>query len=143
LFISQDNQRQRNKDDKGWRRGITGSDFSHVDVLPHLTKKVVEYINDQAKKSKPFFLHYALPAPHTPILPITEFLGKSNTNFYGDFVLQVDDVVGQVMMALERNGIRGNTLLIFTSDNGCSPKANFKELASVGYYPSYIFIQRM
>ena len=124
-------------DDKGfWRRGLTGSDFVHADVLPHLTSKAVRYIEQRAKGAQPFFLYFALPAPHTPILPTTEFMGKSNTNFYGDFVLQVDDVVGQVMTTLEKQGIADNTLLIFTSDNGCSPRANFEELAEVGHDPS-------
>lgn len=127
-------------DDKGfWRKGPTGPDFSHTDVLPHLTKKALHYIEEQARSSQPFFLYFALPAPHTPILPVTEFMGKSNTNFYGDFVLQVDDVVGQIMHVLEKEGILDQTMIIFTSDNGCSPKANFEELASVGHHPSYIY----
>ncbi len=126
-----------NVDDKGfWRKGITAPDFVHADVLSHLTDQAVRYIERRAKGTSPFFLYFALPAPHTPILPTTEFLGKSNTNFYGDFVLQVDDVVGQVMDALEKRGLADNTLVIFTSDNGCSPKANFEELAEVGHDPS-------
>lgn len=130
----------RSVDDKGfWRKGITSDDFVHAEVLPHLTEKAIGYIDGHARGKQPFFLYFALPAPHTPILPATEFMGKSNANFYGDFVLQVDDVVGRVVAALERNGIRENTLVIFTSDNGCSPKANFKELASVGHHPSYIY----
>ncbi len=127
-------------DDKGfWRKGLTSADFSHVDVLPHITEKSVRYINEHAKTGQPFFLYFALSAPHTPILPTTEYLGKSNTNFYGDFVMQVDDVVGKVISAIENNNIRGNTIIIFTSDNGCSPKANFAELEKVGHDPSYIF----
>ena len=124
-------------DDKGfWRKGPTAPDFVHANVLPHLTSHAVRYIEQWAKEAKPFFLYFALPAPHTPILPTTAFMGKSNTNFYGDFVLQVDDVVGQVMNTLEKQGIADNTLVIFTSDNGCSPKANFEELAQVGHDPS-------
>jgi arylsulfatase A len=127
-------------DDKGfWRKGLTAPDFSHVDVLPHITDKSVQYINERARKNQPFFLYFALPAPHTPILPTTEFLGKSNTNFYGDFVLQVDDVVGKIMAAIEKNNISENTILIITTDNGCSPKANFAELKEVGHDPGYIF----
>ena len=127
-------------DEKGfWRKGLTGSDFNHVQVLPHLADKAIQYIDRQAKSNQPFFLYFALPAPHTPILPTTEFMGKSNTNFYGDFVLQVDDVVGQVIAALEKQGIRENTMIIFTSDNGCSPRADFEELAAVGHDPSYIY----
>ncbi|MEX0988211.1 MAG: arylsulfatase [Bacteroidales bacterium] len=127
-------------DEKGyWRKGLTGSDFSHADVLPHLTRKSIQYINEWANSKSPFFLYFAMPAPHTPILPTSEFLGKSNTNFYGDFVSQVDHVVGQIIAAIEENGIKENTIVIFNSDNGCSPKANFDELEKVGHHPSYIF----
>lgn len=130
----------RNADEKAfWRKGVTAPDFKHTLVLPHLTDKAVQYIDQQARGGKPFFLYFALPAPHTPILPTTEYLGSSNTNSYGDFVLQVDDVVGRVIAALKKNGIHEKTLVIFTSDNGCSPRADFQELASVGHHPSYIF----
>ncbi|EPR66934.1 sulfatase family protein [Cyclobacterium qasimii] len=126
-----------NVDDKGfWRKGPTAPDFEHVQVLSHLTEKAVNFIDENANKEQPFFLYFPLPAPHTPILPTTEFMGKSNTNMYGDFVLQVDDVVGKIVAELERKGVLENTLLIFTSDNGCSPKANFAELAKVGHDPS-------
>jgi len=127
-------------DTKGfWRKGPTGKDFRHADVLPHLTEKSVQYINSCSKTDQPFFLYFALPAPHTPILPASEFLGKSNTNFYGDFVLQVDDVVGQIIRALEENDMRNQTILIFTCDNGCSPRADFDELKKAGHSPGYIF----
>ncbi len=127
-------------DDKGfWRKGITAPDFVHAEVLPHLTDKSIQFIDERAQTGKPFFLYFALPAPHTPILPTTEFMGKSNTNFYGDFVMQVDDVVRRITEAVDKNGLGENTIIIFTSDNGCSPKANFDELGQVGHNPSYIF----
>ncbi len=128
-------------DGKGfWREGPISSDFKHIEVLPRLTEEAVNYINKQANKESPFFLYFPLPAPHTPILPTDEFLGKSNTNAYGDFVLMVDDVVGQVMQALRKNGMEDNTLVIFTSDNGCSPMADFEELAQFDHDPSYEFL---
>jgi len=124
-----------------FRGGHIGADFEHIEVLSKLTEKAVSYIDQQAgrKECVPFFLYFALPAPHTPILPTEEFQGKSSTNAYGDFVLQVDWTVGQVMKALKRNGIEKETLIIFTSDNGCSPEADFQELEQVGHAPSYIF----
>lgn len=129
-----------NYDHKGfWREGLTGSDFTHVDVLPHLTNQSVDYIHRQANSGQPFFLYYALPAPHTPILPTTEFMGSSNSNLYGDFVLQVDDVVGQITQALEQNGILEETILIFKTDNGASPRSDYPELERAGHNPSYIF----
>ncbi len=124
-----------------WRNGLTGDDFDHHQVLPVLTEKAVEFIDRQASpgNQKPFFLYFPLPAPHTPILPLDEFKGKSHTNAYGDFMLQVDHTVGLVLEALERNGIEEKTLVIFTSDNGCSPEAEFEELALFGHDPSYHF----
>lgn len=127
-------------DEKGiWRKGLTSDDFVHARVLQDLTDKAVDYINKKAKGKSPFFLYFPLPAPHTPILPTTEFLGRSNTNMYGDFVMQVDDVVRQIREVLKKQGISENTLLVFTSDNGCSPKADFEELAKVDHDPSYTF----
>ena len=68
-----------------------------------------------------------------------EFLGKSKTNEYGDFVLMCDDVVGQITDQLKKLGLYDNTIVIFTSDNGCSPMADFDELKAAGHNPSYIF----
>ena len=127
-------------DEKGfWRKGLTSDDFDHALVLQDLTDKATHYIHQQAKAESPFFLYFPLPAPHTPILPTTEFLGKSQTNMYGDFVMQVDDVVGQIRETLKSLGISENTLLVFTSDNGCSPRADYEELAAVGHDPSHTF----
>ncbi|MCG1035801.1 sulfatase family protein [Polaribacter sargassicola] len=127
-------------DEKGiWRKGLTSDDFNHATVLQDLTDRAVDYISNQAKEKEPFFLYFPLPAPHTPILPTIEFLGKSNTNMYGDFVMQVDDVLRQIRIVLKEQGISENTLVIFTSDNGCSPKADFEELAKVDHDPSYEF----
>jgi arylsulfatase A len=122
-----------------WRSGPIGPDFAHREVLPNLTRKAVAYIDEQANGDAPVSLYFPLPAPHTPILPTDEFVGKSGTNSYGDFCLQVDDLVGQLMTALERNGIADNTILIFTSDNGCSNRVDFAELATFGHNPSYVF----
>ena len=122
-----------------WRAGPISPDFAHEQVLPNLTERAVAYIDQRAEQAEPFFLYFPLPAPHTPILPTAEFLGKSGTNSYGDFCLQVDDLVGQLMAALDRNGLTENTIFIFTSDNGCSPRVDFAELAALGHRPSYHF----
>ena len=100
-----------------WRKGQIAQEFMHAEVLSMLTQKAVDYIQ-LAEENKPFFLYFALSAPHTPWLPKQEFLGKSGAGYYGDFVVQVDDSIGQVMSALDSTGLTGNTLLIFTSDNG-------------------------
>lgn len=122
-----------------WREGPMAPDFSHADVLPKLTDKALSFVRESVEEDKPFFLYFPLPAPHTPILPAEEFQGKSGTNAYGDFCLHVDDVVGRIDAELERLGVSENTLVVFTSDNGCSPEADFDELAGFGHHPSYIF----
>jgi arylsulfatase A-like enzyme len=124
-----------------WRWGHTGGDFIHDQVLPHLTEKAVGFIDDHiySESGNPFFLYFALPAPHTPILPTEEFQGTTGTNAYGDFVVQVDWTVGEVMKTLDKHGITDNTLIIVTSDNGCSPEADYDELAEFGHNPSYLF----
>jgi len=123
-----------------WRKGPTSEDFDHEQVLPRITDKTILYIKKNANKEEPFFIYMPLPAPHTPILPTEEFKGKSGLdNPYGDFVIMVDAMVGRIMSTLESQGIAENTILIFTSDNGCSNQADFEQLATKGHDPSYLF----
>lgn len=124
-----------------YRGGPIAPNFKHIDVLPTFTRKAVETIDRHAAehRSNPLFLYFPLSAPHTPIMPTNEFEGKSRASVYGDFVCQVDWTVGQVMEALERNGMADNTLLIVTSDNGCSPMVDFPKLHAMGHDPSYHF----
>jgi len=128
------------KDYKMARPGLISEDFgSHVEVLPELTRRSVEYI-EQTKTGQPFFLYFPLPAPHTPIVPTEEFQGKSGIESpYADFVIMVDWVVEEIMNAVKNKGVEENTIIVFTSDNGCSPKANFKYLKSKGHNPSHVF----
>lgn len=127
------------KGKKYMREGMLGDDFDPQEVLPTLTGKVENLIDSYAESDDPFFIYFPLPAPHTPILPTEAFQGKSGTNDYGDFCLQVDDTVGRVMQALEKNGVADDTIVVFTADNGCSPMADFDELAACNHNPSYVF----
>jgi arylsulfatase A-like enzyme len=96
---------------------------TEVETQPLLAKKAVEYIDSRAKADGPFFLYLPLCPPHTPIVPAAEFVGKSGVDKYGDWLYQGDWVLGQVLDALDRNGIAGNTLVIATSDNGAAGRA--------------------
>jgi arylsulfatase A-like enzyme len=129
--------------EKTWiRKGPAEKDFDAIDVLPTLTRKAVEYLRQRAagaKHGKPFFLYLPLNAPHTPIVPTAEWRGKSGLNKYADFVMQTDWTVGAVLEALEKNGLTERTLVFFASDNGCSPSADFPQLAAKGHHPSYHF----
>ncbi len=123
------------------RPGPAGASFEAVDVLPKITERTVEIIEEQGKKEKksPFFIYFPLNAPHTPIVPSEEWKGKSGINDYGDFTMQVDSTVGRVLDALDSAGLAENTLIIFTTDNGCSPQADFPTLEAAGHHPSYIY----
>jgi len=100
------------------RAGLMAADFNHEQALDQLTQKAVDYIDARSKEDKPFFLYFPLTAPHKPCLPAERFRGNTSLGDYGDFITQVDWVVGQVDMALKANGLTGDTLLIYTSDNG-------------------------
>ncbi len=105
-----------------------------INMLPRLTRKAVEYIETRASnKQTPFFLYVPYGSPHTPILPSPEWIGRSGLGDYADFVMQTDDGVGQIMAALEKNGLVENTLVIFSSDNGCSKAANIPNLLKQGH----------
>ncbi len=116
-------------------------------VMPEITKHSVKFIEGASKdKTKPFFLYFALTAPHTPIAPLTKFKGKSKAGRYGDWVFEVDWAVGEIMKALKNSGADKNTILIFTSDNG-SPARNGENysgptqsvIRDYGHNPSGIF----
>lgn len=122
-----------------WREGPTSKDFIHDEVTPHFFNKGIDYVKEQSQKNDPFFLYLALPSPHTPILPTEEWAGKSGLNPYGDFVLMIDDYMGRLLDAVDKVGISENTIIIFSSDNGCSPAAKIDELVAEGHYPNSIY----
>lgn len=107
-----------------------------VEVLPKLVAHTRAHISEQARSGRPFFLYLALNSPHTPIVPSKEWQGKSGLGPYGDFVMETDWAVGEVLDALEKAGIDHNTLVLFTSDNGCSPAARTSELEANGHFAS-------
>ena len=103
-----------------WRAGNIAPGFEFTEVLPTFAQRAVQFVESQAQASndQPFFLYVALTAPHTPWVPTDAFAGESSVGEYGDFVMQTDAVVGQLLEALETTGQRDNTLVIFASDNG-------------------------
>ena len=100
------------------RPGPARSDWDFYKVLPTLTTKGVDYIRSRKSADKPFFLYFALPSPHAPIIPNDAFDGKSKAGPYGDFVAETDDTCGQLISALRQTGQETNTIVIFTADNG-------------------------
>ncbi|MCD7969331.1 MAG: arylsulfatase [Alistipes sp.] len=121
------------------RSGVAAEDFIPEEVFPNIIGRTVQYITECADSDRPFFLYVPITAPHTPILPSPEFQGKSAVGPYGDFVLQIDDMVRQVTEVLEQTGQAENTIVIFTSDNGCAAYIQTKQMENMGHFPSYIY----
>jgi arylsulfatase A len=99
------------------RPGPSVKDWDFWAVMPKLTEKAVEWIGKQ-RNDEPFFLYFPFTSPHAPIVPTKEFVGTSQANGYGDYVVQTDDTVGRVLKALQDHGFAENTLVIFSADNG-------------------------
>ncbi len=106
-------------------------------VLPALADRACSIIADRAKARTPFLLYLPLTAPHTPIAVAKEWQGKSAIRHaYADFVMQTDAVVGRVLEALKAAGVADDTLVVFTSDNGCAAYIGAKDLEAKGHFPS-------
>jgi len=128
-------------ENKGFTRfGPAAEDFEAMNVLPTIGSHAAKWIGEQkpaAQGGKPFFLYLPLNAPHTPSVPTPDWASKSKLNAYGDYVMEADAVMGQVLDALEKSGAAANTLVIITSDNGCSPMARIPQLREKGHDPCW------
>jgi arylsulfatase A-like enzyme len=105
-------------------------------ILPALGDRAAAFIQREAKTPKPFLIYMPLTSPHTPLSVNAQWKEKSKLNLYADFVMETDAIVGQVLGALEKSGAAKNTLVIFTSDNGCAPYIGVTNLEKMGHYPS-------
>lgn len=117
---------------KGWsafaRMGPAAHDFRDKDVLKVIGDESIAFINDQDQT--PYFLFVGLTAPHTPVSPADEFLGRSEIGVYGDFVMNTDAVIGRIANAIDQTTSQRNTLLIVTSDHGPASYAGPKRQAT-------------
>lgn len=113
-------------------------DFDDVEVLGRITDKSIEWIEGRAgqPEARPFFIYVPMTSPHKPVIPAPEFIGKSDCGAYGDFMVETDHRVGQILDTLDRLKIADNTLVIFTSDNG--PENTYKKRKDVFQHHSAI-----
>ena len=102
-------------------QGPSLKDWKLEEVLPALRDRAVEFIGRNAAAEDPFLLYLPLTSPHTPLSVNEPWRGKSNISLYADLVMETDAVIGDVLEALDTYGIAENTVVIFTSDNGCAP----------------------
>ncbi|MDE3742073.1 sulfatase family protein [Maribacter polysaccharolyticus] len=118
---------------------IGGADKAHglyIDeqVGTRLTEKALSWMKQQI--DKPFFLYLATTNIHHPFTPAPQFVGTSNCGIYGDFVHELDWIVGEVMKTVKEMGEDENTLVIFTSDNGGMFNATGQRTWQQGHKPN-------
>lgn len=103
-----------------WKNGEVMIDSVTADHQKNFTtwftEESVDFINRNS--NRPFFLYVPHPQPHVPLFVSDKFEGKSGTGLYGDVMMEIDWSVGEIVKALEENGVRDNTIILFSSDNG-------------------------
>ena len=124
-FVSGKNSVTQKWPEKGGYNKIGGARKAHERyrdeyVGTTFAEKAVAWIKKRTEqdKSRPFFLYLATTNIHHPFTPHPRFKGTSQCGLYGDFVHELDWIVGQVLDTLDELGVANNTLVVFTSDNG-------------------------
>jgi|GEM_PF-355795 len=117
---SSEQSRKKNGEWYGRDDNIVAEGYTMERLVPTLSDKACEFVETatRTRPKQPFFLYYALTTPHNPIIPNTEFVGKSRAGAYGDFVVELDHHVGRLLRKLSKLGVEKNTIVLFTSDNG-------------------------
>ncbi len=103
-------------------------DFVDSECLTRFTDKAIDWIRDQkpdTTEAPPFFLYLAYTSPHKPVIPLEQFRGQGQAGAYGEFVIETDWHIGRLLKTLDEQGIKDNTLIVFTSDNG--PETTWKQ----------------
>jgi len=100
----------------GYMTGGKSALWKDEDMADVFVGKAIDFINRQ--KAQPFFLYFATHDPHVPRVPHPRFVGKSGLGPRGDAILEADWSTGEIVNALDRLKLAGDTLVIFTSDNG-------------------------
>ena len=100
----------------GYMKGGGKALWKDENIADSITAHAVEFILEHS--DGPFFLYFATNDVHVPRMPHERFRGKSPMGLRGEAILQFDYSVGQILDALGQAGIRDNTIIILTSDNG-------------------------
>ena len=100
--------------DKPVKTGLTGEDQEQLTT--QYAERAVDFI--RRNKERPFFLYVAPNMPHVPLFVSDKFKGKSEQGLYGDVIMELDWAVGEILAAIDSQGLDERTLVIFTSDNG-------------------------
>ena len=100
----------------GYMRGGEAALWVDEDMADVFLKKAISFVAEN--KDNPFFLYYAFHQPHVPRLPHPRFVGSTGMGPRGDAIAEMDWCVGEMLDALERCGLKEDTIVVFSSDNG-------------------------
>ena len=125
----------------GAKPGWMAKGFTQDQVQTTFINKTINWIEQQQKTGakKPFFVYLPLNSPHSPIVPSKDFIGKSGLSAHGDFTMEMDYEIGRLLTALDKMNLSDNTLVIFTADNGVSPRAGLEKMQAQGHYSSLAY----
>ena len=112
------------------RASLGDPTYRQVDAGPFMITQVEEFIAEQANNLNPFFAYVSLYSPHEPWALTPSFVGDDVARgfFYGDWMREVDNRIGRVINAIDSAGLRDNTIIILTSDNGTENAAMTQSL---------------
>ncbi|WP_145420528.1 sulfatase family protein [Planctomycetes bacterium K23_9] len=102
------------------RGGVVAPDFDLEEVDIKFLQKSQQFLKNHVQQAtgKPFFLLHSTQAVHLPSFPGNAFKGKTQSGPHGDFIFELDYVVGELLKSLDELGIADNTIVMFSSDNG-------------------------
>ena len=100
----------------GYMRGGEAALWVDEDMADVFLEKAVSFV--EQNKEGPFFLYYAFHQPHVPRLPHPRFVGSTGLGPRGDAIAEMDWCVGEMLDALDRCGLKEDTIVVFSSDNG-------------------------
>jgi arylsulfatase len=102
-----------------------------------ITRRTIDFMKRSVSANKPFYAYVPFTQPHFPTLPHPDFAGKTGNGDFADAVAEMDFHVGQLLDSVDALGVRGNTIVVFTSDNG--PDPNYPWQGSSGPWRGYYF----
>src|SRR5258708_5113525 len=105
------------------RKGESSRDVKVYDleqrrlIDAEITRRSIAFMERQVQAKKPFFAYATLTQPHLPTLPNPAFAGRTGNGDWADMLAEMDHNAGEMLDAVDRLGIRDNTIVIFASDN--------------------------
>lgn len=106
-------------------------------IEAEITRRTIDFMRRNAQAKQPFYAYVPFTLVHFPTLPNQKFAGKTGNGDFPDALAEMDTNVGEILDAVDQFGIRDNTIVVFTSDNGPDPTSPWQ--GSSGPWSGYYF----